>query len=258
MYSKEDLQRGLKTRVVGSRLFVFDSIDSTSVCARTLAEAGTGDGAVVFADHQTSGRGRLGRLWVSDPGTNLLFSVLLRPPLRRDQSAFLTFYAAASVAKALETVTGRSTECKWPNDVLLNGKKCCGILLENSFAQDRLDFSIIGIGLNVNQREFDDELSLRATSLVRELNVEFDRKQLLQRILEEMDQFYPEVKEGHFNRVMKFWNDRCSMFGKNVKISQSGKQISGTAVGLSADGGLVLKTTHGETTFYAGDVTVSL
>ncbi len=122
MLSKKEILKGLKTRVVGKKLFVFESIDSTNACAKTLAETGTPEGTVVVADHQTAGRGRLGRTWNSEPGRNLLFSVVLRPTLPKESSGFLTFYSAVFIARALERVTGRPVECKWPNDILINAK----------------------------------------------------------------------------------------------------------------------------------------
>ncbi len=257
MYSKEELQRGLKTRVIGKKIFAFDSIDSTNICVKTLAEAGAEEGAVVIAEHQTAGRGRLGRSWESTPGANLLFSVLLRPTVKKEQAGFLTFYAAVAVARAVEAVTGSTTECKWPNDVLLNGKKCCGILLENSLQGDTLHYSIIGIGLNVNQERFGDGLTEKATSLACELKQQFDRKQILQRILEELDSFYSDVKQSIFDRVLEEWNVRCTMFGRHVILARADREFSGTAVGLSPDGGLILQTPKGRITLYAGDVTLS-
>ncbi len=256
MLSKKQLQRGLKTSVVGKKLFVFESIDSTNACAKTLAETGTPEGTVVIADHQTSGRGRLGRSWVSQPGSNLLFSLVLRPGLARESAGLLTFFSAVFIARALEKATGQQVECKWPNDILINGKKCCGILLENSFSLNKLDFSVVGIGINVNQREFEGELADRATSLFREFGKEYDRTDLFQTLLQESDLLLARLKKGAVDEIMDEWNSRCRMFGKPVTVSQGESLVSGTAMRLSADGGLVVKTTAGQSTFYAGDVTV--
>jgi BirA family biotin operon repressor/biotin-[acetyl-CoA-carboxylase] ligase len=256
MLSKKQVQRGLKTAVVGKKLFVFESIDSTNACAKTLAETGTPEGTVVVAEHQTSGRGRLGRAWISDPGTSLLFSVVLRPTLPKELSGFLTFFSAVFIARALEEVSGRNVECKWPNDILINGKKCCGILLENSFAQNRLDFSVIGIGINVNQSRFEGDLADRATSLFKEFGVKFDRAKLLQMLLQEADGLLARLKEGKTNEIMEEWTRRCSMFGKPVTVSHGDDVISGTAVSLNPNGGLIVKTSDGQSTFYAGDVTI--
>lgn len=256
MISKESVLKGLKTEVIGKKLFVFESIDSTNTCAKTLAEVGNPEGTVVFADFQTSGRGRLGRSWIAAPGTNLLFSIVLRPTVKKESAGQLTFYSAVFIARALERITEHAIECKWPNDILLNGKKCCGILLENSFQQDKFDFSVIGIGINVNQSSFPDDLSNRATSLFMELGHKFDRIKLLQELLRQADTLLPSLQNGETQKIMEDWNSRCSMFGKPVTIAHGEELVSGTALGLDADGGLIIKTAGGQSTFYAGDVTM--
>ena len=257
MLSKEELQQGLSTRIVGRKLFVFESIDSTNACAKTLADAGTEEGGVVVADFQTAGQGRLGRSWQSEPGANLLFSCILRPTLPQEQAGLLTFYASVAAARALEAVTGKAIECKWPNDVLLNGKKCCGILLENSFIGGMLSFSILGIGVNINQHHFPAELEKRATSLRRVLGMEFNRKHILHAILGELDALLPDVKQGAFEHILSEWNTRCRMFGKSITITNHDSTFSGTALRLHTDGGLVVDTAEGRRIVYAGDVTVS-
>jgi BirA family biotin operon repressor/biotin-[acetyl-CoA-carboxylase] ligase len=256
MISKESILKGLKTQVIGKKLFVFESIDSTNACAKTLAETGTIEGTVVVADHQSAGRGRLGRSWKSEPGTNLLFSIVLRPSLKKESAGLLTFYSAVFIARALERVSEHSIECKWPNDIMLNGRKCCGILLENSFLQDRFDFSVIGIGINVNQSSFPDDLAARATSLLKELERKFDRANLLQELLREADALLPCVQKGDSAKIMEEWNSRCSMFGRPVTIAHGDEHVSGTALRLDAEGGLVIDTPKGQATFYAGDVTI--
>ena len=256
MVSKEELQRGLKTKTFGRKVFVFDTIDSTNACAKTLAEAGTEEGSVVFADYQTAGRGRMGRSWSGEPGANVLFSIILRPSLPKEKAGFLTFFSAVCVARAVERAIDQPLECKWPNDLILNGRKCCGILLENSIQQDMVECSIVGIGLNVNQENFEG-LGERATSLRKEMGKEFDRRKIFQSVLVEMDSFYEEVRVGNFERTLKEWNTRCTMFGHPVSVTQSDRLISGIAVELSPDGGLVLETAKGRSTFYAGDVTMA-
>ncbi|MGB2866839.1 MAG: biotin--[acetyl-CoA-carboxylase] ligase [Bacteroidota bacterium] len=258
MYSKKELLQGLKTKTLGGKLFVFETIDSTNTCAKTLTQAGADEGAVVIADFQTNGRGRQGRPWVSLAGTGLLFSVILRPILPKEKAGFLAFFAAVSIARAVEAATKLTAECKWPNDVLLGGKKCCGLLLENSVQNDRVESSILGIGLNVNQQAFEGELAGRATSLRIETGKEFDRIRLFRELLMELDSTYWKIKEGQFDWVLEEWNSRCLMFGRPVSLSHANQTVSGIAVELSADGGLVLETSRGRATYYAGDVTMSV
>jgi BirA family transcriptional regulator, biotin operon repressor / biotin---[acetyl-CoA-carboxylase] ligase len=256
MISKDNVLKGLRTQVIGKKLFVFESIDSTNTCVKTLAEVGNPEGTVVVADFQTAGRGRLGRSWVSEPGANLLFSLLLRPPINKEAAGQLTFYSAVFIARALERVAKQPFECKWPNDVLLEGKKCCGILLENSIQRDKIEFSVVGIGINVNQSSFPEEMSSRATSLYKELGHTFDRTSLLQEMLREADTLLPCLHTGEMSKIMEEWNSRCTMFGKPVTLAHGEERISGTAVGLDADGGLIIKTQRGQATYYAGDVTL--
>jgi len=256
MLSKTELSRGLKTDLVGKKLFVFESIDSTNTCARTLAEAGTEEGSVVVADYQSEGRGRLGRTWQAEPAKNLLFSVLLRPKLSKEQSGLLTFYAAIAVSRAIESMTGQRVECKWPNDILLNGKKVCGILIENSFEQEHVAYSVLGIGLNVNQHTFAQELTERATSIANELHAEIDRAELFRRILQEIDALYQDVQKSRYDLILQEWKERCRMFGQQIDVSQGSQTISGVARGLSTTGGLIMETAKGLQTIHAGDITI--
>jgi BirA family biotin operon repressor/biotin-[acetyl-CoA-carboxylase] ligase len=256
MLSKRLIAKGLSTRTIGKKLFIFESIDSTNACGKTLAESGLPEGTVVVADYQTSGKGRMGRSWFSAPGQNLLVSIIFRPPFPKESSGILTFFCAVFTARALEKAMGTSVECKWPNDILLGGKKCCGILLENSFLREKIDFAVAGIGINVNQLDFANEFRDRSTSLSKEMGKEFDRTTLLQLLLREADRLLPLLHQGATSTIMEEWHSRCGMFGKSVTVSNGSDTFSGTARHLTSDGGLVLETTNGLSTFYAGDVTV--
>lgn len=256
MLSKEEITAGLSTTIIGKKLFLFESIDSTNSCTRALGDAGTAEGAVVVAEYQTNGRGRLGRTWTAEAGTSLLFSVLLRPPITLETAGLLTLYASAAIARAVEGSTGLKVECKWPNDLLLQGRKFCGILIENSFQQSGLSYSVIGAGINVNQAELPAEISDRATSLSQVAGKSFDRDKILLSILAELDAMYGAVRQGEFDAAVFEWTKRCSMFGKTITVQEHDGSVSGVASRLQRDGGLVIKTESGERTIYAGDVTV--
>lgn len=253
--SSEELQRGLNTHTFGRKLFVYNSIDSTNACAKLLASTGIEEGTVVIAEYQTAGRGRLRRTWIAESGSNLLFSVIIRPRLERDKAGLLPFFAAASIALAVEAVTGKPCECKWPNDLLMNGKKFCGILIESAFQHHLLDYAVIGIGLNVNQKSFSGELADRATSLSRECDKEFDRKDIFHRVMTSLESLYTEVVKGNFSTTLKEWKTHSTMFDKFITLTQAGEEIHGRAIALAADGGLVLTTPDGQRVYYAGDVT---
>jgi BirA family biotin operon repressor/biotin-[acetyl-CoA-carboxylase] ligase len=256
MYSKQELLDGLRTRIIGRRLFVFDEIDSTNLCAKALADTGMEDGTVVIADHQNAGRGRLGRAWLADPASNLLFSIILRPRIAQTHIGLLPLFAAAGVALAIEDSAGKNVECKWPNDLLLGGRKICGILLESLIAEESLDYAVVGIGLNVNQKAFNNELRYRATSLLNETGRVHDRRRIFQRALESLDTLYGSVRKDDFSSVLKDWNARAHMFGQSVTLTQGDQAFTGIARQIADDGGLVLETPAGKRTFYAGDVTL--
>lgn len=256
MISKSLLQERLDTRILGNKLFVFETIDSTNTCARTLAQAGTEEGAVVLAEFQSEGKGRLGRRWQASAGENLLFSVILRPSIPRSSAGFLTFYASVAVARAIDEACGSFIECKWPNDLLLEGKKVCGILLENSIEKDLVECSVIGVGLNVNQTDFPGELGTKAVSLRSALGRPVDRIALLAGILRSFERSYDEVRRSSFDGLVTEWVSRCRMFGREVTVSQDGRLVTGTAQGLNDDGGLLLRTPDGPRIIYAGDISL--
>jgi BirA family transcriptional regulator, biotin operon repressor / biotin---[acetyl-CoA-carboxylase] ligase len=257
MHSKEELQRGLTTKVFGRKLFVYDSIDSTNAYAKTFAIKGAEEGTVVLADHQTAGRGRFGRPWLAEPGSSLLFSVIIRPTFSKDTIGLLSFFAAAGIALAVESVTGKQCECKWPNDILMNGNKFCGILMESTFQKNELDFIIIGIGLNVNQKNFPGDLASKATSLSKECGTELDRRNVFCGIMLSLESFYTDVRKGNFTNVLTEWKARTTLFGKRIMLTQTTNIIDGVAIDLASDGGLVVETKTGQRVFHAGDVTLA-
>ncbi len=255
MFSADDITQGLTTGVVGSRVVCLDSTDSTNLRARELADQGTPEGTVIVADQQTAGRGRQGRSWRSEPGTSLLFSVLLRPSLPPDQRVLLTFAAATAVAEAVERVTRRPPETKWPNDLLLGGLKFCGILLEGTLGRAQTGSVIVGIGINVNQTSMPDGLRLPATSLRMVTGAPVDRITLLRSALGSLDRWYASLQQGDAGAVLNAWRARCRMFGRPAVVDQGGRKHPVTVLRLADDGGLVVDHGSRTETVYAADVT---
>lgn len=239
-------------------IYRYGKIDSTNSHLLKLGEEGFAEGTVVVADEQTAGRGRLGRSWEAEPQANLLFSLLLRPYfLQRDEVFILTFSAAVSVAEAIENVAQRvQPQLKWPNDVLLDGKKVCGILLESNFDSNGLSHVVLGIGLNVNQQEFSPTISACATSLSLVTGKKFDRDDLLFAILTNFSSVYESLQKRDFYSVMKKWRDRSIMFGKEITVGLAGKTFQGICGDVTDDGTLVLRTGDEVKKFTAGDVTI--
>jgi BirA family biotin operon repressor/biotin-[acetyl-CoA-carboxylase] ligase len=256
MYTKEELQSGLNTDTFARKLYVYNSIDSTNACAKVLANAGAEEGTVVIAEFQTAGRGRQGRTWQSESGRNLLFSFIIRPKLDINKVGLLTFFAASSVSLAIESLSDIRCECKWPNDILLNGKKCCGILMESAFQHNMLDYAVVGIGLNVNQRVFANDLDKKATSLSLECKKEFDRKVIFQQVMRSLETNYIDVSSGNFDNVLKEWKARTTIFGKQITLIQGDDKLQGCATGITTDGGLLIATPEGERVFYTGDISL--
>lgn len=256
----DDLLSHLRgTKVVGRDIRVFEETTSTNDVAEKLARDGVKEGVVVFAESQTKGRGRLGRKWISPPRKGLWFSVLLRPPLRPLAVTQMTIAAATALARAIRAQAGLAPEIKWPNDILLQGKKVAGILTELSAELDRVKYIIIGIGVdvNLNTGEFPADLRKLATSLKIEAGRKLDRAELAVQILRELDCDYDRICSGQFETVANEWEKHCTTIGRQVTIRMGERKIQGRAESLDTDGALLLRTQHGRLErIIGGDVTV--
>ncbi len=245
--------------VIGRDIRVFEETTSTNDVVEKLARDGVKEGVVVFAEAQTKGRGRLGRQWVSPAGKGLWFSVLLRPDLRPQEATQLTVAGATALARAVEAQTGLKTEIKWPNDLLISGKKVAGILTELSAELDRIKHVVLGIGVDVNltAAEFPAELRKTATSLRIEASRAISRPELAVSILRELDRDYARAGSGDFAEVANEWESRCTTIGRQVAIRVGERQIRGRAESLGEDGALLLRTDHGHLErIIGGDVTL--
>ena len=256
MLRERMLRTGLKTRIFGTKIYTFETIDSTNNCAKAVAACGAVEGTVVFSEQQTSGKGRLGRLWVANPNENLTFSVILRPRITPDQLDVLPLYVAVAVAQAVEKATGLDVVCKWPNDLLIRGKKFAGILIEGSVKQNNVEYVVVGIGINVNQRQFAADLASKATSLQLEGKGEIDRAILFRETLVSLESNYTKVSSDGFDSVLPLWLGRTKMLNKPVSVLQQGQTFTGIMKGLSPEGGLVLLADGIEKVLTAPEATV--
>jgi len=248
-----------KVQTIGRDIRVFSETTSTNDVAERLATDGVEEGVVVFAESQTRGRGRLGRTWVSTPRTGLWFSILLRPRLTPQAVTRLTIGAATSLARAIEKQLGIAPEIKWPNDLLLNGKKIVGILTEMNAELDSVRHVILGVGINVNQtgNDFPDDLKPIATSLRLHTGGEIDRPALAAAALRELDTDYGKILNGEFASVSEEWAERCATVGQSVSIRMGDRLITGRCESLDPDGALLVRTEHGHLErVTGGDVTV--
>jgi len=256
MLTAQMLRKGLKTRRFGSKVFCFEVIDSTNACARALASCWADEGTVIVAEQQTAGRGRMGRTWVANPFENLTFSVILRPDTPAEGINLLPLYAGVAVAEAIERATGLSVVCKWPNDLLVNDKKVAGILIEGSLKESSVEYVVIGIGINVNQREFPPEISSTATSLIIEGGKEYSREDLFREVMRSMEAHYKGLTSHGFQRIIPKWIDRSAMIGRRISVNQNGSILTGTVKGVNEQGALLLDVDGTQTTLHAGDVTI--
>ncbi len=256
-----DLSRlaALRSGVVGSRISYEQELGSTMDEARSMAESGAAEGLVVIAERQTKGRGRFERTWVSTPGLDLTFSVLLRPAA--DQLRMVNMAATMAVKDAALALTNKEAVIKWPNDVLVAGRKLSGILVESvTSPAGGLQYAVIGVGLNVNLRPDEHpEIRAIATSLAqesgaRESGADLDRTDVLIDVLTRLDEYYAAIRSGTDLSVR--WAERLDTIGRDVDVSWGGRMVSGRATGVDGDGNLLIEADGQITTVVAGEVTL--
>ncbi|HXN06986.1 MAG TPA: biotin--[acetyl-CoA-carboxylase] ligase [Nitrospiria bacterium] len=251
----ERIFRSLSGERFGRDIVYLKSVDSTNQIAKSFGQRKKEEGALIIAESQTGGKGRMGRVWHSPPFLNLYFSLLLTPPVSPRQAGWITLLSGAVLAEAVEAETGLRPEIKWPNDLLLGGNKFAGILTELQTAGDKIDQVILGIGINVNMMRFPAELAETATSLERELKAPVDRERLLVRVLSNLEQKIDAFYRNGPGEAAEAWSRRSGTLGRKVIVEQSGGPLEGMAVALDPTGGLVIeKEDHTRVTIYAGDI----
>ncbi len=240
----EAIRQGLTTRFIGQQVYCYPEVASTNDIARRLAGEGAPEGTLVIADHQTSGRGRLGRSWLAPAGTSLLFSLLFRPRLAPSQAGRVTMAVALGVVQGVSEVTGLRPRLKWPNDVLIAGCKVCGLLAESGMTGERLDYVVVGVGLNVN---FDPRhvpgIPPTATSLAVALGRPVERVPLLRAILTAIEPHYERLRAGQSPRDA--WAALLDTLGQVVRVVTPDGEEEGVAEDVDADGALLLRRPDG-------------
>jgi BirA family biotin operon repressor/biotin-[acetyl-CoA-carboxylase] ligase len=243
-----ELKSGLATKVFGREIDYHEVVDSTNLRAKALARQGAPEGTLVLAEQQTQGRGRLGRVWASRPGLGLWFSLILRPQVGTSELAVITILTAVALARAICQATGIQVQVKWPNDLLYNNAKLVGILAELNGELERVNYLVLGIGLNVNHlpEDFPPELAGRATSLLQIKQASVDRKAVLQCFLAEFEQQYALLGTERLSGVIDYARAHSATLGRQVTVNQGlGRTVTGKAVDLDQDGSLWLETADG-------------
>ncbi|MFS0916225.1 biotin--[acetyl-CoA-carboxylase] ligase [Brevibacillus sp. 179-C 1.1 NHS] len=255
--SAAEIMAGLETKRIGQNVIAYDEVVSTQPLAHEAAAKGAVEGTIVLAELQTGGKGRLGRPWHSPKGTGIWMSLIIRPAIPLPKTPQMTLLTAVTVAKTIREETGLPVKIKWPNDIFIGDKKVCGILTELNAESDRVNYLVIGIGLNANsvEADFPSELSRIATSLRIESGEPLKRVSFIQRLCRNFEEEYEHYLQTGFERVKKEWEDHSYTIGKWVTLQTISQQLEGRAVGLDEEGVLKVEDQAGQIhKVYSADV----
>ncbi|MEA3489674.1 MAG: biotin--[acetyl-CoA-carboxylase] ligase [Candidatus Omnitrophota bacterium] len=234
----------LKTNTLGKKsIYYYESITSTNDRAYELAEEGEPEGTVVVAETQTRGKGRVGRKWMSPKGDGIYMSLILRPDLEMDEIPAVTLISALAIIKSIKKLCGLSAGMKWPNDVMIAGRKVCGILTEIKAQPDRVDFLILGIGINVNTSN--RKLPPEGISLKTGCERNIDRTELMKAVLEDLEEIYSQFKKESFNSLRDECKALSSILGKRVNVVEHHRSVRGMAVDIDEKGALIVRLDNG-------------
>jgi BirA family biotin operon repressor/biotin-[acetyl-CoA-carboxylase] ligase len=248
----DEITNKLKTKIIGKKIFSFHNIQSTNLYAKQLINENIEDGTIVISEVQTEGRGRKNRSWISTSG-GLWFSVILYPDISPKSGMVITMTASISISQAIKEITGLKTEIKWPNDILLKKMKVCGILTELDSDLNKINYVIVGIGINVNNL-IEEKLRKIAISLKQEIGSDISRLDLLKSILENFDINYNKLKNKDFDYIKKYWLSFSKIIGKKVKIIEEKTVNEGIVKEIDKNGYLILETNSGQKRILNGDV----
>lgn len=252
----EEIHPHLETEQFGRQIRYVDSTPSTQNIAHQWAKEGAPEGAVVIAEEQVQGRGRMGKAWHSPPRTGIWMSLILRPPILLAEASQLTLLASVGIQEAISKETGLSAKIKWPNDILVQGKKVCGILTEIRGEHDQVHYVIVGIGMNVNTeaKDFPEELKNVGTSLAIETGRKVHRAFLVATILKELEQTYFHYLQEGFSPIRRKWEQIAGMLGHVVTARSMQSTITGLAEHINEQGALLIRTSSGIVPVYSAEI----
>lgn len=258
MYNKRELEQGLKTKTMGQSIYFYEETDTTNNRARELALEGAPEGTLVVAEKQTAGRGRRGKVWESPLGTGIWMSLVLRPQIMPAEASVLTLLCGLATAEAIEVETGLSVGIKWPNDILINGKKAVGILTEMDCEMSQVHFVIPGIGINVNTTSFPPEIADIATSLYLECGKTVSRRRLVHKVLERLEEYYETfLRTGSFTAMLEDYRKHCITLGKEVHVLGR-EPFFAEALDITPEGELLVRRADNgkEEVVFSGEVSI--
>lgn len=258
LFGQYELESRMDTKWAGHPITCYDVLDSTNLQAKLDAERGAGQGTLVVADMQTAGRGRRGRTWSSPPGTNVYFTLILKPELTPDKASMLTPVMGLAAAEGIRRTCGLEAQIKWPNDIVINGKKVCGMLAEMSLERDFIHYIVIGVGINVGLQEFPEEIAVTATCLQQECGKKVPRAELIANIMRAFEEYFEVfLKRGDFSGLMGQYNRLLANNGREVKVLDPKGEFQGIARGINELGELLVEKGDGSVmAVYAGEVSV--
>lgn len=256
--SKAEIESLMDTKWAGSNVVYYDEIDSTNNRAKEAGDNKAPHGTLFVADMQVAGKGRRGRVWQSPAGSSIYMTILLYPEISPLKAPQLTLVMAIAVAEGIKEVTGLDTKIKWPNDIVVNGRKICGILTEMSTEIDYINHVVIGAGINVNQDDFPEDIRKTASSLKMELGKQVKRSELIAAIMKSFEKDYEIfVKTEDLSGLQELYNSMLVNLDRDVKVLEPGNEYEAHALGINKTGELIVRTAEGEEKeIYAGEVSV--
>lgn len=258
LMTEAEIKSLMHTEWVAKEVLYFDTIDSTNTKAQELAEKGYPSGTLVVADKQESGKGRRGRSWVSPSGTGIFMTLMIKPDINPNNASMLTLVAALAVAKAITSVTGEKAMIKWPNDIVVNGKKVCGILTEMNAQFDYINHIVVGIGINVHNESFPEEISQMASSLMIEAGGKrFHRAQIIAETMSYFEQYYDTfLKTQDLSALVREYDELLVNRNKSVRVLDPKEPFDGKAMGITPKGELIVDTWESRKLVSSGEVSV--
>jgi len=248
----DKISQDIDTKIIGKKIFHFETIDSTNLYAKKLVKDAS-EGTIVISDIQTGGRGRKNRTW-SSPKGGLWFSIILYPNIAPDQAMILTMMSSIAITEAIDVITNISPVIKWPNDILINEKKVCGILTEIDTSSEKINYAIVGVGINVNN-DLVEDLQKNAISLKEAYGKVIIIEKLLKQILKLLDNYYEILMSGEREIIQNKWLEYSNIIGRNVNIVNGNKKFSGAVLNINENGSLIIKTKNGNEIVNVGDLT---
>lgn len=258
LMTEAEIKSLMHTEWVAKEVLYFDTIDSTNTKAQELAEKGYPSGTLVVADKQESGKGRRGRSWVSPSGTGIFMTLMIKPDINPNNASMLTLVAALAVAKAITSVTGEEALIKWPNDIVVNSKKVCGILTEMNAQFDYINHIVVGIGINVHNESFPEEISQMASSLMIEAGGRrFHRAQIIAETMAYFEQYYDTfLKTQDLSALVREYDELLVNRNKSVRVLDPKEPFDGKAMGITPKGELIVDTWESRKLVSSGEVSV--